>query len=67
MATVTITLERAKIEEWRNSVHVGNFVMKRLRDAGVPVNEGVFPMSVERGRIIIEEDDFGDLLVTWEK
>lgn len=64
---VQVIVERADIEKWKNSVHVGHYVTKKLREKGVPMNEGVFPMRVERGRIIIEEDDFGDLVVTWEE
>lgn len=64
---VQVIVERSDIDKWMNSVHVGHHVARELRKQGVPVNEGVFPMSIERGRIIIEEDDFGDLVVTWEE
>ena len=61
-----IVIPREKIDEWKNAVHVGNFVMRRLREEGVPTSESLFPTRVEHGRIIIEEDAFGDLSVTWE-
>lgn len=66
MSTITVTLDRKTIDAWRNSVHVGNYMMKTLQARGAPVNLGVFPTEVRSGRIVIEEDDFGDLVVRWE-
>ena len=64
---VSVTVARSDIEKWQNCVHVGAFVSKRLREAGVPISDGCFPTSVERGHLTIEEDAFGDLVVTWDE
>lgn len=66
MRTVVVTVERAKIDEWKNTITIGNYIMRRLREEGVPVNDGLWPVSIGNGKITIEEDDFGDLVTTWE-
>lgn len=64
---IEVTVDRDTITKWDHSLHVGNRVMTELRDQGAPVDGALFPTGVPRGRIVIEEDAFGSLVVRWEE
>lgn len=67
MTTIEVRVSKATLAQWGNSVHAANFVMSELVKRGVPVAGALFPIGIERGRIVIEEDAFGDdIIYTWE-
>lgn len=59
---------RVSDTEWHlNEISSGTEVLRRLRNAGVPVIGNIWPHGVERGRLITTTDTaFGEYVFTWE-
>jgi len=56
-----------KLNQLDHAVHIGNYIMQQLRDAGIPVIGSLFPLSVERGTLSVRTGDLAtdDLIYTW--
>lgn len=62
MISVTIDTQR-----FDNPIHLGLYVLRELRQAGVPVAGVLSPMWVEQGRLTVGEPDLctGEVVWTW--
>ncbi len=63
---IEVRIERSEIDDWGSSVTAGHVAVQRLQKAGAPVEGPIGLTRVTRGRLVIEEDDFGDLIYRWE-
>jgi hypothetical protein len=65
---VEVRLTAAKLRELAHDVHIANWVMIKLKEAGVPVEGGLFP-HVTTGTLFITCDEFdtGDRVYRWRE
>lgn len=65
--SVEVRVSKTTLAQWSNSVHAANYVMSKLLAKGVPVTGALFPTGIDHGRLVIEEDLFGeDIIYRWE-
>lgn len=65
MRSLSVSVAAETQARW-GEISVANHVTRELRRQGAPIADGLLPFAVEQGRVVIELDAFGDLLVTWE-
>lgn len=61
-----VSVPREDILSWQNPVHVANVLIRGLINKGAPIEGGLFPVRILRGRIVIEEDAFEGIVMRWE-
>jgi hypothetical protein len=62
---IEVKIEAHEVARATNDIHIGTRALERLRAAGVPVKGNLFPIGVERGRLTVYEDLFGDTVYEW--
>jgi hypothetical protein len=65
MNPITVRVSHAKIKSLEHEVHIGNFVLGKLREAGMPVRGNLFLVLPESGTITVENDDLADDEYVW--
>ncbi len=63
---IEVHIPRDQITKLNEShVHLGQYVLRKLREKGVPVEGVLFPTGVESGTLEIEGDDLASDDVIW--
>lgn len=64
MITLEVRIPKHKLDHLQHSVHIGNHVMKTLREAGIPVQGAMSVTWVDNGVLTVcVRDD--ELAFTW--
>lgn len=63
---IEVTIEAREFARATNDIHIMMRMLERMRAAGIPVRGNLGITGVERGRLSISDDAFGDMLIEWE-
>lgn len=64
---VTVSIDDATIARLAHDIHVGIYLLKQLREQGVPVLGSIWPVGVEHGSLTLAVDPvFGERTWTWQ-
>lgn len=64
---IVVVVSGSKVAQLEHEIHIANYTMQRLREAGVPVVGALFPVATN-GKLTLEVDDLatGDMTWTWQ-
>lgn len=62
---ITVTIDAREIITAHHDILVGILMLKKLRDAGVPVKGAVGIVGLTSGTLTFTEDVFGNYKFTW--
>lgn len=65
---IKVRISASKIVQLEHDIHIANYVMKQLKEAGIPIVGTVLP-RVETGTLSqsIDEFDTGDWVYAWSE
>lgn len=64
MITLEVRIPKHKLDHLQHSVHIGNYTMRALRDAGIPVQGALSVIWVDDGELTVRVCD-DELVYTW--
>lgn len=65
--TIEVSLDPETLKRLDHDIHAGIYLLKQLRERGVPVIGSIWPIGVEHGTLTLSVDAvFGDRTWTWK-
>lgn len=64
---IEVRISQSKLKQLDQEAHIGNHVLTKMREAGMPVKGNLFLVIPESGTITVEADDLAtdDVVWTW--
>jgi hypothetical protein len=61
---IEVRVSENKVTQLAHAVHVGNYILRQLKDAGIPMRGTLYPLAPEYGVLEIEADQLtGDEII----